>query len=89
MNHLQDRSTRDTYMGVMDCIRKIAAAEGYIGFYKGLAPNIIRVLPGTCITFLVYENLSQFFKRHATEQTRIDKETKYYACVWLRMALLK
>lgn len=51
----------------MDCIRKIAAAEGYIGFYKGLAPNIIRVLPGTCITFLVYENLSQFFKRHATE----------------------
>ncbi|KAJ8651831.1 hypothetical protein O0I10_012595 [Lichtheimia ornata] len=66
-SRLQDRSTRDTYMGVMDCIRKISAAEGYIGFYKGLAPNIIRVLPGTCITFLVYENLNQFFKRHATE----------------------
>ncbi|KAI9257998.1 mitochondrial carrier domain-containing protein [Phascolomyces articulosus] len=65
-SRLQDRSTRDAYKGVIDCITKIHAAEGYIGFYKGLAPNIIRVLPGTCITFLVYENLTQYFKDHAT-----------------------
>lgn len=65
-SRLQDRETRDTYKGVMDCIRKIRVAEGYIGFYKGLAPNIIRVLPGTCITFLVYENLNQYFKKHAS-----------------------
>ncbi|KAI9315185.1 mitochondrial carrier domain-containing protein [Dichotomocladium elegans] len=65
-SRLQDRSTRDTYTGVVDCFRKTLAAEGWGGFYKGLAPNIIRVLPGTCITFLVYENLSQFFKEHAS-----------------------
>ncbi|KAI8136529.1 mitochondrial carrier domain-containing protein [Fennellomyces sp. T-0311] len=65
-SRLQDRQTRDTYKGVIDCIRKIHAAEGYMGFYKGLAPNVIRVLPGTCITFLVYENLTQYFKDHAT-----------------------
>ena len=65
-SRLQDRQTRDAYKGVIDCISKIRAAEGYVGFYKGLAPNIIRVLPGTCITFLVYENLTQYFKDHAT-----------------------
>ncbi|KAI8367530.1 mitochondrial FAD carrier protein [Radiomyces spectabilis] len=65
-SRLQNRETRDAYEGVMDCIRKIRAAEGYVGFYKGLAPNIMRVLPGTCITFLVYENLSQWFKNHAS-----------------------
>ncbi|KAF7731751.1 hypothetical protein EC973_008265 [Apophysomyces ossiformis] len=64
-SRLQNREMKDTYKGVMDCIKKIYAVEGYIGFYKGLAPNIIRVLPGTCITFLVYENLSQWFKNHA------------------------
>ncbi|KAG0172945.1 hypothetical protein DFQ28_008501 [Apophysomyces sp. BC1034] len=65
-SRLQNRETRDAYKGVVDCIKKIHAVEGYVGFYKGLAPNIIRVLPGTCITFLVYENLSQWFKNHAT-----------------------
>ncbi|KAG2224785.1 hypothetical protein INT45_005309 [Circinella minor] len=65
-SRLQDRQTRDAYKGVIDCMSKIRAAEGYIGFYKGLAPGIVRVLPGTCITFLVYENLTQYFKNHAT-----------------------
>ncbi|CAO3617015.1 unnamed protein product [Mucor hiemalis] len=65
-SRLQNRATRDTYTGVVDCGKKIFQAEGYVGFYKGLAPNIIRVLPGTCITFLVYENLTQYFKNHAS-----------------------
>lgn len=50
------------YHGVIDTIRKVYAKESFSGFYKGLAPNIIRVLPGTCITFAVYEGLSKKFK---------------------------
>ncbi|KAI8085000.1 flavin-adenine dinucleotide transporter [Halteromyces radiatus] len=65
-SRLQNRETKDEYRGVMDCIKKIKSAEGYVGFYKGLAPSIIRVLPGTCITFLVYENMTQYFKNHAS-----------------------
>ncbi|KAL7328095.1 mitochondrial FAD carrier protein flx1 [Mucor circinelloides] len=65
-SRLQNRATRDSYTGVIDCGKKLVQAEGYIGFYKGLAPNIFRVLPGTCITFLVYENLTQYFKNHAS-----------------------
>ncbi|KAF8952992.1 hypothetical protein BGZ46_003321, partial [Entomortierella lignicola] len=53
------------YTGVMDCIRKIKKAEGILGFYKGVAPNVIRVLPGTCITFLVYETVSAWCRNHA------------------------
>ncbi|CAO3613714.1 unnamed protein product [Cunninghamella blakesleeana] len=65
-SRLQNRETRDEYRGVIDCIKKIKSAEGLVGFYKGLAPNVIRVLPGTCITFLVYENMTQYFKDHAS-----------------------
>ncbi|KXN66953.1 mitochondrial folate carrier protein [Conidiobolus coronatus NRRL 28638] len=39
------------YNGVIDTIGKIYKLEGLMGFYKGLAPSIVRVLPGTCITF--------------------------------------
>ncbi|RKP26768.1 mitochondrial carrier domain-containing protein [Syncephalis pseudoplumigaleata] len=45
--------------------RGVADAIGLLGFYKGLAPNALRVLPGTCITFVVYENLSAYFREHA------------------------
>lgn len=40
--------------------------EGFLGFYRGLFPNLIRVLPGTCITFGVYEAVSTYlqFRRH-------------------------
>ncbi|KAG1050061.1 hypothetical protein G6F43_007641 [Rhizopus delemar] len=65
-SRLQNQATKDTYKGVIDCGKKIMTSEGLGGFYKGLSPSVIRVLPGTCITFLVYENLTQWFKHHAS-----------------------
>ncbi|KAG0353081.1 hypothetical protein BGZ54_002417, partial [Gamsiella multidivaricata] len=62
---MKSPSTEVVYTGVMDCIRKIKRAEGILGFYKGVAPNVIRVLPGTCITFLVYETVSAWCRNHA------------------------
>lgn len=37
--------------------------EGAAGFYKGIIPNIIRVTPACCITFVVYENVSVILLR--------------------------
>lgn len=37
--------------------------EGASGFYKGIIPNIIRVTPACCITFVVYEKVSGFLLR--------------------------
>ncbi|XP_071854529.1 uncharacterized protein [Apostichopus japonicus] len=34
--------------------------EGLPGFYKGMVPNLLRVTPACCITFLVYEKLSHY-----------------------------
>ncbi|KAJ3040883.1 hypothetical protein HDV00_010343 [Rhizophlyctis rosea] len=47
------------YKGVIGSIRTIYAQEGLYGFYKGMGLNIIRVLPGTCVTFGVYEAVSK------------------------------
>ncbi|RMZ86955.1 hypothetical protein DV736_g5815, partial [Chaetothyriales sp. CBS 134916] len=38
-------------------VRSLWWNEGLIGFYKGMFPNLLRVVPSTCVTFLVYENV--------------------------------
>jgi solute carrier family 25 folate transporter 32 len=53
---LQTYDAAAIYRGVGDVILQIWRKEGVEGFYKGLVPNLLRVLPSTCVTFLVYEN---------------------------------
>lgn len=55
---LQDQHM--SYKGVLDVITRTWRKEGIGGFYKGIAPNLIRVTPACCITFVVYENVSHF-----------------------------
>ena len=40
--------------------------EGWRGFYKGLAPNLTRVVPATAITFVVYESVSSALKARSS-----------------------
>ena len=40
--------------------------EGLYGFYRGLVPGTVRVLPATWITFVVYEEMSHLFRKHAS-----------------------
>lgn len=51
------------YTGVRDVVRQVWTQEGPWGFYKGLGPNLVRVLPSTCVTFLVYENTRYYLPR--------------------------
>ncbi|XP_065183787.1 solute carrier family 25 member 32-like [Sycon ciliatum] len=46
------------FTSMTDVVRRTFASEGWRGFYKGLSPNLLRVTPATCITFLVYEKMS-------------------------------
>lgn len=55
---LQDQHT--SYTGAADVIRRTWRNEGPLGFYKGMVPNLIRVTPACCITFLTYEKVSGF-----------------------------
>eukprot|EP00949_MAST-11_sp_MAST-11-sp1_P004535 g4535.t1 len=51
--HLLDGE--EPYKGTLDCARRILANEGWRGFYKGLAPNCMRIAPSAALTFFLYE----------------------------------
>jgi len=77
---LQD--TKSKYSSSRDCISKIYNLEGWMGFYKGLTPNLIRVVPATMITFVVYENLSYYLLKRTKSEKVVgivnlsDRESK-------------
>ena len=79
-SRLQDHRSPVPYAGVRDCVRKILAMEGWAGFYRGLVPNIVRVLPGTMITFAVYEGLAGAMRRRAAA---ISTDNNNAAAAWL------
>ncbi|OCF57842.1 solute carrier family 25 (mitochondrial folate transporter), member 32 [Kwoniella mangroviensis CBS 10435] len=49
-------------------ISSIYKFEGLLAFYKGLGTNALRILPGTCTTFVVYENLVWAFRALALKR---------------------
>jgi solute carrier family 25 folate transporter 32 len=49
---LQDQHVN--YKGVIDVLAKLRK-EGPLGFYKGLGPALLRVVPASAIVFVVYE----------------------------------
>ncbi|KAJ3151633.1 hypothetical protein HDU86_006052 [Geranomyces michiganensis] len=44
-----------TYKNSFDVIRKTYAREGMFGFYKGLAPTLLKVIPAVSVAYVVYE----------------------------------
>lgn len=44
-------------VGFVETCRRVYAIEGVIGFYAGISVSLIRVIPNTMITFLVYERV--------------------------------
>jgi len=45
------------YTGVVDVVGKTMRREGMAGFYKGVMPNVLRVMPQSALNFLVYESI--------------------------------
>ncbi|KAH8664079.1 mitochondrial carrier domain-containing protein [Xylariales sp. PMI_506] len=43
--------------GIRGVISRTWTNEGLRGFYRGIVPGVIRVMPATWVTFLVYENM--------------------------------
>lgn len=55
---LQAQGTRQhppTYNGWTDVLAKTLKNEGYKGLYKGITPNLLKVVPSVSITYVVYE----------------------------------
>lgn len=62
-SRLQTYDSHLFYRGAIDAVVRIWAQEGLAGFYKGLGPNLFRVLPSTWVTFLVYENTKGYLTK--------------------------
>ncbi|ODQ65622.1 mitochondrial carrier [Nadsonia fulvescens var. elongata DSM 6958] len=62
-SRLQRYDSSKLYKSALDCILKIYRTESLLAFYNGLAANLLRVIPSTCITFLVYEHVKQFLDK--------------------------
>ncbi|KAI4229504.1 MAG: hypothetical protein L6R36_000768 [Xanthoria steineri] len=45
-----------TYEGFMDVTRKTVKGEGVRGLFKGITPNLLKVVPAVSITYVVYDN---------------------------------
>ena len=50
------------YRGMIDCGMKIWKSQGFIGFFRGLMPNILKVVPSSALTFLVYEETMKILR---------------------------
>ena len=45
------------YMGIGHAFRTIWRTEGVLGFYRGMAPNAMKVVPNSAVRFMVYDRL--------------------------------
>jgi solute carrier family 25 (mitochondrial phosphate transporter), member 23/24/25/41 len=45
-----------TYTGWRDCLTRTVRNEGVRGLFKGLTPNLLKVVPSMSISYMVYEH---------------------------------
>ncbi|KIM60786.1 hypothetical protein SCLCIDRAFT_123398 [Scleroderma citrinum Foug A] len=67
-SRIQNDAASHLYPDILSTIKRTWNGEGFRGFYRGLGTNLVRVLPGTCITFVVYENLAWLLRRTAVRR---------------------
>jgi len=53
----QGLQNAEAYNGAVDVFRKTIAREGLKGLYKGMFPNLLKVVPAMSISYLVYEKV--------------------------------
>ncbi|XP_024635453.1 calcium-dependent mitochondrial ATP-magnesium/phosphate carrier protein 3 isoform X2 [Medicago truncatula] len=55
----QPLNSSDAYKGMFDAFCRTFQHEGFRGFYKGLLPNLLKVVPAASITYMVYESMKK------------------------------
>jgi solute carrier family 25 phosphate transporter 23/24/25/41 len=53
-----------TYTGIWDVAHKTVTNEGFKGLWKGITPNLLKVVPAVSITYVVYENAKKAMHLH-------------------------
>ncbi|KAI0786496.1 mitochondrial carrier domain-containing protein [Abortiporus biennis] len=73
-SRIQNNATAHLYPTIPACIKRTFSEEGLRGFYRGLGTNLVRVLPGTCVTFVVYENIAWLLRSSAARKDQLLRE---------------
>ncbi|CAL9109651.1 unnamed protein product [Musa acuminata var. zebrina] len=55
----QHTNSSSAYNGMCDVFWKTLRNEGFSGFYKGIIPNLLKVVPSASITYLIYETMKK------------------------------
>lgn len=55
----QQGNSESAYRGMSDVFWRTLQHEGVSGFYKGILPNLLKVVPAASITYLVYEAMKK------------------------------
>ncbi|XP_078447555.1 calcium-dependent mitochondrial ATP-magnesium/phosphate carrier protein 2-like [Wolffia australiana] len=55
----QPTNAEAAYKGMGDVFWRTYRYEGFRGFYKGIIPNLLKVVPAASITYLVYESMKK------------------------------
>jgi solute carrier family 25 phosphate transporter 23/24/25/41 len=76
---------RPHYCGICDAVNRIALEQGTRGFYKGLFPTLIHVVPSFAINFQVFGSLKQRYQSTHSEESSSKgtiplAEAFYYGC---------
>jgi solute carrier family 25 phosphate transporter 23/24/25/41 len=53
-----------TYTGIWDVAERTIKKEGVRGLFKGITPNLLKVVPAVSITYVVYENAKRAMHLH-------------------------
>ncbi|KAI5078348.1 hypothetical protein GOP47_0006019 [Adiantum capillus-veneris] len=53
----QQMNSATKYRGMMDVFKRTLREEGLRAFYKGLLPNLLKVIPAASITYIAYEKM--------------------------------
>lgn len=56
-SRLQDYNPHHERRTISTICKKIYHETGWVGFYRGISANMLRVVPATCITFVSYEGV--------------------------------
>ena len=76
---------RPQVCGICDAINKIATEQGTRGFYRGLFPTLVHVVPSFAINFQVFGSLKQRYQSSHSSDTKMKGtiplfEAFYYGC---------
>lgn len=56
-SRLQDYNPLHEKRTIISICQKVHLETGWLGFYRGMGTNMLRVIPATCITFVSYEGV--------------------------------